>query len=127
MFDLAGAHRLVVRWCACDGAPPKRIQLFRRRWFPATAEDPSSAFTFDMLGLFHDLKNQNEDESAFHRVVTEYAKDAGLNPEMARFYISLRNSLTHQFSVSICRHHRRPILLGRAQTRPRSCATLIRC
>ena len=82
---MAGAHRLVVRWCACDGAPPKRIQLFRRRWFPATAEDPSSAFTLDMLDFFHELKNRNEDESAFHRVVTEHATDAGLNPEMARF------------------------------------------
>ena len=33
MFDMSSAHRLVVRYCACEGAPLKRIQLFRARWF----------------------------------------------------------------------------------------------
>ena len=33
VFDRSSAYRLVVRYCACEGAPLKRIQLFRARWF----------------------------------------------------------------------------------------------
>jgi len=57
VFDLSGAHRLVVRYCDCDRPPPKRIQLLRSCWFLATIERPSTAFAFDILDFFHKLQD----------------------------------------------------------------------
>ena len=44
VFDLSGAHRLVVRYCGCDGTLSKHTQLLRARWFPATIERPATGF-----------------------------------------------------------------------------------
>jgi hypothetical protein len=53
-----GVHGTRLRFCACRGAPNKVSQLLRARLFPATTNDPRSAFTFEVLKNFHILNMQ---------------------------------------------------------------------
>lgn len=86
VFDLSGVHRLVVRFCCCESAPPKRIQLIRARWFPATIHRPATAFAFDILDFFHKLQNQNKCNSYdFYHAIIQRSDAAGLNPEIVCF------------------------------------------
>jgi hypothetical protein len=93
VFDLTGVHRLVVRYCLCDGAPSRCIQLLRTRWFPATTERPSTAFAFDILNFFHKLQNQNKcNPYDFYHAIIQRTDAAGLNPEIVHFYFSSASS-----------------------------------
>jgi hypothetical protein len=87
VFDLSGAHRLVVCYCDCEGTPPKDIQLIRARWFPATIDRPSTAFAFNILDFFHKLQNQNKcNPYDFYHAIIQRTDAAGLNPEIVRFF-----------------------------------------
>ena len=48
-----GIHKLRVIYCDCPDKPPRAIQLVKSKLFPGTAEDPRSAFSFDLLKDFH--------------------------------------------------------------------------
>ncbi|KZS94987.1 hypothetical protein SISNIDRAFT_396790, partial [Sistotremastrum niveocremeum HHB9708] len=53
-----GFHDVSVVFCGCalDGNDLlKRNQLLRARWFPASQDKPQTAFTFDVLELFHQI------------------------------------------------------------------------
>ncbi|KAJ6488289.1 hypothetical protein C8R47DRAFT_1216093 [Mycena vitilis] len=55
VLDLGYIHRVNVDFCGCERRAKvgsERIQLLRRRWFPATHELPRSAATFAMLDFF---------------------------------------------------------------------------
>lgn len=84
VFDLAGVFRLVVRYCDCGnmGASiPKYIQLLRARWFPATIDRPSTAFTFGLLDFFHKLQNRNKCNAYdFYHTIVQRTNAAGLDP-----------------------------------------------
>ena len=81
VFDLSGAHRLVVRYCRCIHTSPKHIQLLRNSWFPATIERPSTAFNFDMLDFFHKLQNQSKcNPYDFYHTIRQRTDAAGLDP-----------------------------------------------
>lgn len=83
VFDLSGAHRLVVRYCHCGPFTPKNIQLLRARWFPATIERPSTAFNFDLLDFFHKLQNQSKcNPYDFYHTLIQRTDAAGLNSEI---------------------------------------------
>jgi len=86
VFDLSGAHRLVVKYCDCDRPAPKRVQLLRSRWFPATIERPSTAFAFDILDFFHKLQDRNKcNPYDFYHSIIQRTDAAGLKPEIVRF------------------------------------------
>ncbi|KAK7064875.1 CxC2 domain-containing protein [Favolaschia claudopus] len=56
VLDLNGIHEVAVQFCACERELEmglSRIQLVRRRWFPATSDNPRTAFTFRLLDFFH--------------------------------------------------------------------------
>jgi hypothetical protein len=94
VFDLSGAHRLVVRYCHCHRHIPKHIQLLRARWFPATLERPSTVFAFDILDFFHKLQNNSKCNSYdFYNAILQRADAAGLNPEIVCFFFSASVSL----------------------------------
>lgn len=81
VFDLSGVHRLVVRYCGCDGTLSKHAQLLRARLFPATIDRPATAFAFDILDFFHELQNQNKcNPYDFYRAIIQRSDAAGLNP-----------------------------------------------
>lgn len=48
-----GIHESKVHWCACKGCPSRVSQLVRAGLFPATPENPESAFTIKLLEEFH--------------------------------------------------------------------------
>ena len=64
LFDISGIHTLRVAFCLCDNAgvepAPRRCQLLRACWFPATFTHPSTAFTFRLLDFFHKLQTQSK-------------------------------------------------------------------
>ncbi|KAH7917878.1 hypothetical protein BV22DRAFT_1025551, partial [Leucogyrophana mollusca] len=62
--DTSGIHTITVKFCACPGAAPRRIQLLRARLLPATVYRPKSAFTFDVLRTFQ-LENLQGKISAY--------------------------------------------------------------
>ena len=83
VFDLSGVHRLVVRYCGCDGTLSKDIQLLDAYWFPATIYRPATAFAFDILDFFHKLQDQNKcNPYDFYHAITQRSDAAGLNPEI---------------------------------------------
>ena len=85
VFNLSGVHRLVVRYCGCDGTIPKHTQLLRTCWFPVTLDRPATAFAFDILDFFHKLQNQNKcNPYDFYHAIIQRSDAAGLNPEIVR-------------------------------------------
>jgi hypothetical protein len=52
IVDAGGVHDTVVDFCACHGAPERYVQLLRRRLYPATFNNPSTAFSFQLLRDF---------------------------------------------------------------------------
>ena len=84
VFDLAGVFRLVVRYCNCGNmgsSVPKYTQLLRARWFPATIDRPSTAFTFGLLDFFHQLQNRNKcNPYDFYHTIVRLTDAAGLDP-----------------------------------------------
>jgi hypothetical protein len=53
VVDVSGVHQLHIGWCQCKDAPGADIQLLRSRIFPASISNPSTAFTFRLLGYFY--------------------------------------------------------------------------
>lgn len=51
--DTGGVFRHRVRWCNCTVPPDHAMQLFRDGLFPASLQQPSSAFTFAVLDHFY--------------------------------------------------------------------------
>jgi hypothetical protein len=91
VFDLSGVHRIVVQYCACGGlgeSVPKRTQLIRARWFPATIHLPSTVFSFNLLDFFHKLQNRNKcNPYDFYHTIIQRTDAAGLDPEIVSFVI----------------------------------------
>lgn len=48
-----GIHEVSVRYCNCLEAVPRRIQLLRFGWYPATVYMPATCASFEALELFH--------------------------------------------------------------------------
>lgn len=48
-----GIHNVHIQYCECADSPSEAIQLTRCQLFPATMEQPATAFTFDVLRDFH--------------------------------------------------------------------------
>jgi CxC2 like cysteine cluster associated with KDZ transposases len=59
-----GVHHVNIDFCDCGSmespSPHPRVQLLRMGWFPATFERPKTAFTFDLLKLFHKVTLQGK-------------------------------------------------------------------
>jgi CxC2 like cysteine cluster associated with KDZ transposases len=48
-----GVFKHKIRWCHCQSAAKKPVQLFQMRLFSASYSRPETAFTFDVLDHFH--------------------------------------------------------------------------
>jgi len=53
IIDRSGVHEIGVRWCCCPEAPERDMQLMAAGLFPATFQNPKTAFTFQVLKEFH--------------------------------------------------------------------------
>lgn len=62
VVDLSGYHYINARFCACPHTSflePYR-QLLRFNWFPASTAKPKTAFTRDLLDMYHKLSLQGK-------------------------------------------------------------------
>jgi hypothetical protein len=48
-----GVFKHRVRWCQCQAAPDRPVQLFQLGLFPASLQRPKTAITFDALDYFY--------------------------------------------------------------------------
>ncbi|KAF7982533.1 hypothetical protein HWV62_28158 [Athelia sp. TMB] len=60
VLGVSGQHTITLWFCGCLGAPRERVQLLRSEWFPASTEQPNSAFTFDVLNTFQLISLQGK-------------------------------------------------------------------
>ena len=60
VLDTSGIHYVAIDFCDCrtNGLVPRRVQLLRAGWFPATFNRPQTVFTFRMLDAYHELTLQ---------------------------------------------------------------------
>ncbi len=59
-MDVTGIHTINLYFCGCIGAPHPRRQLLAVSWFPASLDQPQTAFTLDVLGTFQLLNFQGK-------------------------------------------------------------------
>jgi CxC2 like cysteine cluster associated with KDZ transposases len=64
IVDTNGVHSTRLRFCACHDAPSLVDQLLHARLFPATFDDPRTAFTFSVLKSF-EAHHHESAESAY--------------------------------------------------------------
>ena len=110
VFNLSGVHHLIVHYCACGNmgeSIPKDTQVLRARWFPTTIEQPSTAFSFDLLGYFHRLQNCNKcNPYDFYHTIIQQTNAARLDPEIVSFFTIFDVlSLTHFSIASLQQDH----------------------
>ncbi|KAF8999472.1 hypothetical protein BDZ89DRAFT_934749, partial [Hymenopellis radicata] len=55
VMHTTGLHEVSVRYCNCLQSTPRRQQLLRFGWYPATVQLPATCATLDVLDLFHGL------------------------------------------------------------------------
>ncbi|KAJ3017904.1 hypothetical protein NUW54_g473 [Trametes sanguinea] len=64
VYHVNGYHRVQITLCTCTGTTSGPLQVWkqylRAGWFPATTTRPSTAFTFELLELFHHLTLQSK-------------------------------------------------------------------
>ena len=63
VFHTNGLHAVNVVYCNCNrdfSNSSKYIQLLRAQWFPASQSQPATAFTREVLDLFHALTVQGK-------------------------------------------------------------------
>ena len=90
VFDLSGVHCLVVRYCGCEAALSKAVQLFNVHWFLATINRPATAFTFNFLNFFHSLQDQNKcNPYNFYNTIVQRLNPAGLDPQIVLLLFTL--------------------------------------
>lgn len=77
-----GSHSVNVDYCECDQstqAGSHRIQLLRRRWYPATHVEPGSCASFAVLELFNMLNLQGKIAAYdFYSAVLKLMDNVGL-------------------------------------------------
>ncbi|KAF8994207.1 hypothetical protein BDZ89DRAFT_972414, partial [Hymenopellis radicata] len=55
VMHVTGLHEVSVRYCNCLESIPRRQQLLRFGWYPATVHQPKTCATLQLLDLFHGL------------------------------------------------------------------------
>lgn len=83
VFSLSGVHQVNVDFCGCQPSYEleKRVQLLRRRWFPATTSRPQTVFTFECLDTFHELTLQGKTNLYdFYHTLLRKTDNANIRP-----------------------------------------------
>lgn len=85
VFDLTGVHQVNADFCGCQPTYElkKRVQLLRKRWFPATTNRPQTVFTFECLETFHELTLQGKTTLYdFYHVLLRKTDNANVQPSI---------------------------------------------
>lgn len=98
VFHTNGIHQVAVSFCECgrqEGGYYFGIQLFRSTWFPTTLPQPRSAFTFQVLDLFHQLTLQGKTTAwDFYNSIIHTTDNASLNPPVVCGFPLVTNQLS---------------------------------
>ncbi|KZS93892.1 hypothetical protein SISNIDRAFT_410793, partial [Sistotremastrum niveocremeum HHB9708] len=76
-----GIHHVEALFCGCTRVEERSFtnQLLRVGWFPASLQRPASAFTFEVLDLFHELSVQGKVSAHdFYRSIVRVSDNTGL-------------------------------------------------
>lgn len=62
VIDLSGHHTVCLRFCRCskNGFLENYRQLLRVGWYPASVLRPQTAFTFDLMDMYHKMSLQGK-------------------------------------------------------------------
>ena len=94
-----GIHSVQHRFCGCGYEVPKRYQLMRERWFPATQSQPATVFTFDVLDLFLEISYQAKTNAHDFCAMFENLTDgSGLNITVMPIVWFVCGIITHHLS-----------------------------
>lgn len=55
VLHVNGVHNLCVDYCNCETREPRRVQILRAGWYPATVHYPATCATLELLKHFHGL------------------------------------------------------------------------
>ena len=93
VLHINGFHQLRVNYCQCSGPPGGHYpgtQLLRSSLFPATVAQPRTAFTFDVLELFHHQTLQGKTTAwDFYNALAHFTDNTGLHtPSVSACYHS---------------------------------------
>jgi hypothetical protein len=80
-----GIHTVKVRFCACYGEDSQpKFQLLRCSWLPASAEDPHTAFTFEVLNAYHLLSLQGKvSREDYYLSISRHTDNTGIDTPKA--------------------------------------------
>lgn len=103
IMHVNGVHRVNVDFCDCGSAenssPHPRVQLLRMAWFPATFERPKTAFTFDLLKLFHKVTLQGKTTLYdFYLAILQVSDSLELDKSTVSKYLSLLSLQLKRFT-----------------------------
>lgn len=123
VFDLGGIHRIVVQYCECGHSPSglePYVQILRARWFPATLNRPSTAFTFRLLDFFQKLQNHSKcNPYDFYNTIVQQTNCAGLSQEIVRNRLPPTSSRRSNYlTVSLQRDYSSDPYVEPSQTPP---------
>lgn len=70
VMEVNGFHLVNIDFCGCGLGAPPYVQLLRARLFPASPDRPRTAFTFNVLAMFHELTLQGKTNAYdFYRTI----------------------------------------------------------
>ena len=94
VVHLNGIHTVQIVWCECEffsDLNPRRTQLLRVGWFPATPDRPATAITFEALSFFHLLTTQSKTSyHDFFQTLARRVDNSGVSESQVRdepFYV----------------------------------------
>ncbi|KAJ8481555.1 hypothetical protein ONZ45_g15279 [Pleurotus djamor] len=100
-----GIHRVCVQMCTCDKAPTHghpRQQLLRRRWYPATFDQPQTCATFSLLKHFQMQTLQAKTISYdYYAALEKLTDNSGLQnvPNRYKEFIRMYREYSHLISL----------------------------
>lgn len=93
IYHLNGYHPVKVTYCTCGVLginSERRFQLLYHGWFPASQEDPRTAFTLDGLKFYNKLSSQGRASGQdFYDAMVLFTDSSGLSEVPVR-YVSSR-------------------------------------
>ncbi|EIN09765.1 hypothetical protein PUNSTDRAFT_133533 [Punctularia strigosozonata HHB-11173 SS5] len=86
VLDANGYHSVNVKYCGCSTTLPYE-QLLNAGWFPASTQQPRTAFTFSFLDTFHRLTLQGKISlHDYYLAVVQKTDNAGLSHHASRYH-----------------------------------------
>ncbi|EIN09881.1 hypothetical protein PUNSTDRAFT_36825, partial [Punctularia strigosozonata HHB-11173 SS5] len=86
VFDINGYHSVDIRFCVCSYIPPWK-QLFDVGWYPASSQQPRTAFTFSFLDTYHRITLQGKISLYdYYLSVVHKTDNAGIRDLISRYH-----------------------------------------